>query len=42
MYVDKIDKVYKVFLDWTMSLEPFIDPKTSMIDELYEYGYDRV
>lgn len=34
MYVDKIDKVYKVFLDWTMSLELFIDPKTSMIDEL--------
>lgn len=34
MYVDKIDKVYKAFLDWTMDLEPFIDPKTSIIDEL--------
>lgn len=34
MYADKIDKVYKVFLDWTMSLEPLIDTKTSVIDEM--------
>ena len=34
MYADKIDKVYKVFLDWTMSLESLIDTKTSVIDEM--------
>lgn len=34
MYVDKIDKVYGAFLDWTMSLSDLIDTKTSQVDNL--------